>query len=318
MPMHPLNDTQASASTLAPLPAPHTAPHPRPHRRRRTAWAALLLCVGGWGCSPQDSAGPAAEPRERFEQRAQLGAPAMAGLAKAADRVAAAPDDATAQRHVAVRHELNILTAEDGVETAWQQANQACLAAGCEVLASMLSRDENRRPSNASLQARIPPAALDAFLARVTALGSVGQHARSADDQTDAVIDTDARLKNMAAFRDRLRGLLATPGAKLKDVIEVERELVRVQSELDSLASRRKALSQQTDKVHVSINFQAQPSVLETGIWVPVREAVAGAGHGFASSVAKIIGLLVFLLPWALAALLAFVLVRAWCRRRRR
>lgn len=287
------------------------------HRHRCLPIIALALALGLGACSPQDKAAPAAEPRGRTAFVAQAGAPPMAMSAKAADSSVAVNDQTLSRRYVAVRHELNILTAEDAVEAAWQSANQACLAAGCEVLASVVSRDENRRPSNASLQARVPPAALDAFLAQVTALGSVGQHARSADDQTDAVIDTEARLKNMTAFRDRLRALLATPGAKLKDVIDVERELVRVQSELDSLASRRKALAQQTDMVHVSINFQAQPSVLETGIWAPVRDAIAGAGRGFASSVAKIIALFVFLLPWAIAALAGFLAVRAWLRRPR-
>jgi hypothetical protein len=38
-------------------------------------------------------------------------------------------------------------------------------------------------------------------------------------NKTDDVIDTDARLKTMVAFRDRLRGLLATPGARLKEIV---------------------------------------------------------------------------------------------------
>lgn len=311
--MPTMNDTQA----VARAPRRYSRPLVSPHRRRGRRLIAWLLALGVWGCSQQDNTAATAAVPQRAEVALPAGAPPMAMRAKTADRAGASPDGAELRRYVAVRHELNILTAEDGVELAWNTAHQACLAAGCEVLASVLSRDEHRRPSNASLQARVPPAGLDAFLSRVTALGSVGQHARSADDQTDAVLDTEARLQNMTAFRDRLRALLATPGARLKDVIEVERELVRVQSELDSLASRRKALAQQTEMVHVSINFQAQPSVLETGIWVPVREAIAGAGHGFANGVAKMITLLVFLLPWSLAGLLGFVLVRAWRRRQR-
>lgn len=311
--MPPMNDTEA----VARAPRRHPRPLVSSHWRRGPRLIAWLLALGVCGCSPQDDTPPTGAAPQRAEMVAPAGASPMAMRAKTADRAGVAPDNAVLRRYVAVRHELNILTAEDGVEVAWNTAHQACLTAGCEVLASVLSRDEQRRPSNASLQARVPPAGLDAFLAQVTALGSVGQHARSADDQTDAVIDTEARLQNMTAFRDRLRALLATPGARLKDVIEVERELVRVQSELDSLASRRKALAQQTEMVHVSINFQAQPSVLETGIWVPVREAIAGAGHGFANGVAKMITLLVFLLPWTLAALLGFVLVRAWRQRRR-
>ena len=289
------------------------------HRGRTLlALGLLLLAIA---CGQKEGTDGAVAPAANRIALSRPGAPMAAQVNAMGANGAAAPlaqaDEAPLRRYVALRHEINIMTPAGAVESAWQQAQDACVAAGCEVLASVVSRDEQRRPSSASLQARVPPGALDAFLAKVTKLGSVGQYAQTADDKTDDVIDTDARLKNMVAFRDRLRGLLATPGARLKEVIEVERELVRVQSELDSLTSRRKALSQQTDMVHVSINFQATPSVLETGIWGPVREAVIGAGRVFADSLAKIIALTVFLLPWVLVALTLFVVVRAIRRRRR-
>ncbi len=289
------------------------------HRSRTlSALALLLLAIA---CGQQESTDSATAPAADRSAASRLVAPMAAQLNARMIKGAAAPlaraEEAPLRRYIALRHDISIMTPAEAVESAWQLAQDACIAAGCEVLASVVSRDEQRRPSSASLQARVPPGALVAFLAKVTQLGSVGQHAQTADDKTDEVIDTDARLKNMVAFRDRLRGLLATPGARLKEVIEVERELVRVQSELDSLNSRRKALSQQTDMVHVNLNFQATPSVLETGIWGPVREAVLGAGRVFADSLAKIIALTVFLLPWVLVALTLFVVVRAIRRRRR-
>ena len=281
----------------------------------------LPLLVLAGACNQKETPDATAPTREA-PALPRIAGPIAAGKAADMARMAVpAPaqlEEAPLRRYVALRHDLNILTVADAVETAWRRANQACIAAGCEVLASIVSRDEQRRPSSASLQARIPPAALESFLERVSVLGTVGQHARTADDKTDEVIDTDARLKNMSAFRDRMRSLLATPAARLKDVIEVERELVRVQSELDSLTSRRRALAQETDMVHVMLTFQALPSVLETGIWVPVREAVLGAGHLFAHSVAKIIALLVLLLPWVLVSLALWVLIRAAWRRLRR
>ena len=213
---------------------------------------------------------------------------------------------------------MSLQTDADAVETAWRQANEACAAAGCEVLNSTLVRDDQRRPAHAQLELRIAPDKLDGFLAEVSALGSVGQHSKTAEDKTDEVIDTEARLKNMSEFRDNLRRLMATPGAKLKDVIEVERELVRVQSELDSLASRRKALASQTDMVHVSLSFMARASVLETGVWSPVSEAVTGAGRMLARSVAGLINVVVVLLPWGLLlAVLGWGARLLWRRRQR-
>ncbi len=285
------------------------------HRGRTLpALALLLLAIA---CGQQESTDAAADRSANSRLGAPMTGEMNARMVKGAEAQELQAEEAPLRRYVALRHDINIMTPAEAVESAWQQAQDACVAAGCEVLASVVSRDEQRRPSSASLQARVPPGALDAFLAKVTKLGSVGQHAQTADDKTDDVIDTEARLKNMVAFRDRLRGLLATPGARLKEVVEVERELVRVQSELDSLTSRRKALSQLTDMVHVNLNFQAAPSVLETGIWGPVRGAVLGAGRVFADSLAKIIALTVFLLPWVLVVLTLFVAVRAIRRRRR-
>lgn len=237
------------------------------------------------------------------------------------DRAADPAPTAPARRYPELRHELQIQTATDGVEAAWRSANDACAAAGCEVLAASLQHDDERRPAQATLVARVPPQHLDAFLARLGELGTIGRHTKTAEDRTGEVVDTEARIANMTSFRDHLRTLMATPGAKLKDLIEVERELVRVQSELDSLAARRKALADQTDKVQVSLSFVARATVLAPGMWSPVREALLGAGHTFAYSVSLLISVVVGLAPWTLllAVLgLGLGLRTAWRRWRQR
>ncbi|MEO8155004.1 MAG: DUF4349 domain-containing protein [Rhizobacter sp.] len=277
-----------------------------------TLISALLLGA----CSEKPGASDAASP-----QRGLIAAAPAAFLAQskvASDMAEAPPQEAPLRRYLAVRHELLIQTEAEAVEAAWRQANDACAVAGCEVLGSTLMHDDQRRPATAQLEARVPPDKLDAFLKQVSALGSVGQHSKTAEDKTDEVIDTEARLKNLAEFRDSLRRMLATPGAKLKDLIDVERELVRVQSELDSLASRRKALANQTDKVHVSLSFSARPSVLESGMWSPVSEAITGAGRMLAHSVAGLISFVVVALPWALMLTLVGWGLRVLWRRRRR
>jgi Domain of unknown function (DUF4349) len=262
------------------------------------------------------------EPPQAQRMRAPAAPAPMAAMQEqsAAKSLAtdAAPAEAPQRRYMALRHQLQLRTAAEQVEAAWRQAGDACAAAGCEVLSSHLTRDEQRRPALANLEARVPPDKLDAFLERITALGSVGEHHKAADDKTDEVIDTQARIKNMAGFRDSLRRLMNTPGAKLKDLIEVERELVRVQSELDSLASRSKALANLTDKVLVSLTISAEPAVLQAGTWAPVKEALLGAGGRLAGSVATMLGWIVSGLPWLLALGLAFVARRLWLARRRR
>ena len=242
-------------------------------------------------------------------------APAAAMVLKSAGADVRA--DLPLRRYLAVRHVMQLRTEANDVEGAWRAANEACAAAGCEVLASTLERDDDRAPAEARLEMRIAPEKFDAFLARVSALGTVGRHERVAEDKTDEVVDVDARLKNMTEFRDRLRQLLATPGAKLKDLVEVERELARVQTDLDSLASRRKVLASQTEKVHVIVMFSARSAVLSNSAWLPVRDALMGAGQVLATSLARLISLFVAVLPWAALLMAAAIAVRAAWRRRR-
>ena len=262
-----------------------------------------------------------AEPaRDAVGRAPAAAAPPPAAKTVLAAAAAQAPEEssAVATRFVAVRHDLAVVTAADAVEAAWKAAETACLAAGCELLASNVARDDERAPAAAFLDARLPPEALAPFLARLGGLGRIGRHATAAEDKTAEVVDVEARLRNMAGFRDNLRKLMTTPGARLKDLIDVERELTRVQSELDSLATRRKVLAGETEKVRVTVAFGAQPAVLEAGMWLPVKSAVLRAGHVLAASVATLVGSAVALLPWALVLIVAGLGLRALSRRQRR
>ena len=257
---------------------------------------------------------PARDSRRPFAPPAA--APAAQGVTAPAE---AAVEASVRRRYLAVRHDLSVVTAADAVEAAWKAAEAACLEAGCELLSSSIAHDDDRFPASAALDARIPPASLPAFLERLGGLGTIGRHSTAAEDRTAEVVDVEARQKNMAEFRDNLRKLMATPNAKLKDLIEVERELTRVQSELDSLATRRKVLANDTDKVRVAVAFSTRPAVLEAGLWFPVKSAMLRAGHVFAGSVAALIGVAVALLPWALVLLAGGAgLRRVWRRRQRR
>lgn len=270
------------------------------------AACALLLVSLLVACSGRDAAEPAVAA-DAVGSTAQVAPPAppdarfLKESAEAPQRQGAVED--ASRRHVAVRHELQLIAEADAVESAWQRAQAACAEARCELLASQLVRDDAQQPAQAMLEARVPPDRVEALLQAVSALGVVGRHARQAVDRTDLVIDTDARLKNLAEFRDQLRRLLATPNARLKDLVEVERELVRVQSELDGLATRRQALAAETEKVHVLLSITPRPAVLAQGLWAPVRHTVLNAGHVFARSLAAVIEGAVAVVPWAVLLL---------------
>ena len=128
-------------------------------------------------------------------------------------------------------------------------------------------------------------------------------------------MDTDARIKNLTELRDRLRLMLTDKTAKFKDIIEVERELANTQSQLDSMMSMRKILSQETDLVAVNIDFTAAQGITEQGFFAPVARALKDAGRVMMESLAAVITFVMSAIPWLLIGIPIIWLVhRYWTK----
>lgn len=91
---------------------------------------------------------------------------------------------------------------------------------------------------------RVPAKSLDEAMDRLATLGRVTGRSLRARDVTEALIDLEARLRNLKALRDRLRSYL-DKASNLEEILKVERELARVQSEIESLEARLKILRDQ-------------------------------------------------------------------------
>jgi hypothetical protein len=117
-----------------------------------------------------------------------------------------------------------------------------------------LDLEQDRR---ANYQIRVPPDRLEALMDSAAALGKVGSRTISAEDVTDRVVDSEARLSVLRASRDRLKQLIER-SASVSDIVTVERELSRVQSELESLEARLNALKGSVALSELSVRIDRQ------------------------------------------------------------
>ena len=140
---------------------------------------------------------------------------------------------------------------------------QTCLDAGprlCQVINSSTSAyNEDNVTANLSLRAE--PDWLEGFKTSMqssveAAKGKMTNNSVSAEDLTRQILDTDARLKAQKTLRDRLQGLLATRDAKLNDLLALERELARVQSQIESATTTLNVLRKRVSMSVVNINYQ--------------------------------------------------------------
>jgi len=223
--------------------------------------------------------------------------------------------NAGVRKYIALRHHLQIETPAEQMQEAFDATVKHCEALNCQMLSANYQRETPYSPPSASLSIRVPPRNVEVFLTGLAKSGEIMQHSREAEDKTNQVVDTDARIKNLTELRDRLRGMLADKSAKFKDIIDVERELANTQSQLDSFVSMRKILAQETELVAMNIDFVAKQGITEQGFFAPVIRALKEAGHVLMESFATVITFVMSAIPWLLIGIPVLLLLRKlWLR----
>lgn len=259
--------------------------------RAMNGWLGLLaglVMLGLAGCeeaaTPRVASGPAAMP-----------APAIGMAAEEVRGVESEGQPSAQPRYLAERQFWVFELPEADIEKRWQ-AHVALCRQDCEVLNASISKSR-QAPVSASLQLRVGRASAERLFAAMSG-PEVSERRVEREDKTLQVVDVEARQKNQAELRDRLRRLLANYKGGLKDVLETERELARVQGELDALAAQRQVLANETEKVWLSAEYRPEPSITETGALQPLVEAWRNMGRSFAESLAQALMFIVTALPW--------------------
>jgi hypothetical protein len=135
------------------------------------------------------------------------------------------------------RERLLVKTAELSVAVDEVAKGVAAAEARATSLGGYVSASRVSGKAWAQLELRVPSSRLDEALTSLSALGEERSRSVAASDVTTEVGDLEAQLTNQRALRDRLRALLAR-AEKVEDVLAVERELTRLQTEIDAGETR--------------------------------------------------------------------------------
>ncbi|HEX9221840.1 MAG TPA: DUF4349 domain-containing protein [Candidatus Acidoferrales bacterium] len=220
---------------------------------------------------------------------------------------------ASPQRYIAERHKLEVITSESELQKSWESAVAFCGTIRCEVVSSSITTRASDSVPSGVISLRVAPDDLKKLLVYVEELGKIAQHTTQREDKTTALVDTEAKLKNLTSFRDNLRTMLAKPSATVKDLVEIQKQLTDTQSELDSETARRKILANETEKIAVEISFRVERLSRNTGGLAQVWNALRDSGSILADSTASLITTIVVIIPWLILVLPAiWLLVKGW------
>jgi len=201
-------------------------------------------------------------------------------------------------RFVAVRHKLEIVEAGSGLAKSIEAVVAFCATIQCEVLSSSVTNETAVLAPSGNVAARVAPQDLNQFLDFVGKQGKTAQHATESEDKTAAVVDVEAKLKNQTDFRDSLRKMLAKAGVSVADLLQIQEKLAEAQAELDSEATQRKLLANETEKIYVEISFRSEQRIVSPSAFASVGEALRESGSVLADSLAALITAIAAIIPW--------------------
>jgi hypothetical protein len=201
---------------------------------------------------------------------------------------------------------------------------RACEAAGprlCQLIGSNRSGDpESYLEGYVSLRAE--PQWLSRFMAGLEsqadeAGGRIQSQSRNSEDLTRQIVDTEARLDALSTLRGRLQQLLRSRPGRLSDLLEVERELARVQAEIDSIQSNLTVMRTRVSMSELTLSYRSAPRSVGSDTFEPLRLAFAGFLRVVVSGFAVILYIIAGLIPLLAVGVPIVWGVMAWLRRRR-
>jgi len=200
---------------------------------------------------------------------------------------------------------------------------EACQTAGprlCQLVGSTRSGDPESY-MNGSVYLRGEPAWLNTFMAGINAEaeqagGRVVSRSVGSEDLTRQIVDTEARQRALTSLRDRLQALLRDRPGRLADLLEVERELARVQGELDAITSSLAVMRTRVSMSDLNISYQSEPRSVGSDTFRPLRDAFAGFLGIVVGGFAAIITIIAGLIPIAIVVVPLAWLILRWRRKR--
>jgi uncharacterized protein DUF4349 len=148
---------------------------------------------------------------------------------------------------------LLIYTAHLDVAVYQVQSTQKKVISLAKALGGFLARQDGQ-----VVVIRVPARRFEAALDRIEGFGDVIRRQIEAKDVTEEFRDQTIRLRNLEAVRARLETLLEKAD-KVKDALEVQRELARITGQIESLKGRLRFLEDRIAFSTISVNFQPRP-----------------------------------------------------------
>lgn len=180
--------------------------------------------------------------------------------------------------------------------------------------------DDDAGRKSLELTVRVPSDKLDKATKKLRKLGHVREENMSGEDVTEQYFDLETRLANAKKLEKRMLELVDKESKRLKNVLEVEKELARVREKIERLEGQKKRMDNRVDLATIDLKL-TQPLGWGRGIFYPLKGLLHRALGTFTASIAALIVVISAAVPWICVIVIFFwfalVGLRYWIRKKR-
>jgi hypothetical protein len=216
---------------------------------------ALLAGCGASGDNDATSTTGEAAPVQKqgsgnaADSKSSNGQPQAPGQPQSADKPQAEP---TITRAIIKTGSLTVEV--DDVSAKRQQAVTAIAGLDGQVASEDTGSNPDGDITQANLVLKVPTKSYETAIQRLSDLGKRLQIHSESSDVTEQVVDVASRIESQRASLDRMRALMAKANT-VGEIVSVESELTRRESDLESLLAKQKNLALQTDLATLTLTL---------------------------------------------------------------
>jgi len=264
---------------------------------------ALPSCSGS---PPPNATGGAASPSSRENEMAASAPPPPSAAQRAAggSKTAAVPKKAA--ETPATRPQL-IKKAELSVVVKSIDATTKSVTNIVEKQQGDILGFQNQKPPDssvrqtASVEIRVPQERLETTLEALAKLGTVENRALMAEDVTEQLVDSEARLRNLRKSEEMVLKIMERSGS-VGDVLKASQELSNIRESIERIDAQLKSLRNQVAYSTINLTLEAAVSAQQTpepSLGLRVQETWGKATHSVGELTLGLFGLGIWLLAYS-------------------
>ena len=270
-----------------------------------TLSSAIALPSCGGAAPPSDTGG-AASPSSRQDELAASAPPPPSAAQRAAGGSKTAGVPKKAAETPATRPQL-IKKAELSVVVKSIDATTKSVTNIVEKQQGDILGFQNQKPPDssirqtASVEIRVPQERLETTLEALAKLGTVENRALTAEDVTEQLVDSEARLRNLRKSEEMVLKIMERSGS-VGDVLKASQELSNIRESIERIDAQLKSLRNQVAYSTISLTLQAAVSAQQTpepSLGLRVQETWGKATHSVGELTLGLFGLGIWLLAYS-------------------